>query len=98
MARGINSLITGVNNGELQVEDLSDGLLENAFQIHPPKPLDLLVRTSGETRLSDFLLWQSSETVLCFTDVLWPAFTYWHLLGAIFSYQSNYLTLSKVLP
>lgn len=84
----------------------------------PAQPLDLLVRTSGETRLSDFLLWQvgtflnasqsnkinidpfiylqSSESVLCFADVLWPEFTFWHLLGAIFNYQVNYISLQKM--
>lgn len=96
MARGVNSLISGINKGDLQLDDLSEDLLEDTFQIHPPKHLDLLVRTSGETRLSDFLLWQSSETVLCFTDVLWPDFTYWHLLCAIFQFQTNYLSLSSV--
>ena len=49
--------------------------------------VDLLVRTSGECRLSDFLLWQSSHAVLHFTPVLWPDFSFWHLLQAIVSYQ-----------
>ena len=49
--------------------------------------MDLLVRTSGECRLSDFLLWQSSSAVLHFTPVLWPDFTFMHLLQAIVSYQ-----------
>ncbi|CAL8143243.1 unnamed protein product [Orchesella dallaii] len=96
MMRGVNSLITGVSNGELVQADVSEALLEDAFQIHPPRDLDLLVRTSGELRLSDFLLWQSSETVICFTDVLWPDFTYWHLLAAVFQYQINCLSLSKM--
>lgn len=96
MARGVSSLITGVKSGDLDLDDLSEELLEETFQIHSPRHLDLLVRTSGETRLSDFLLWQSSETVLCFTDVLWPDFSYWHLLGAIFEYQINFLSLAKV--
>lgn len=49
--------------------------------------VDLLVRTSGECRLSDFLLWQSSHAVLHFTPVLWPDFSFLHLLQAIVSYQ-----------
>ena len=49
--------------------------------------VDLLVRTSGECRLSDFLLWQSSHAILHFTPVLWPDFTFRHLLQAIVSYQ-----------
>ena len=45
------------------------------------------MRTSGECRLSDFLLWQSSNAILHFTPVLWPDFTFLHLLQAIVSYQ-----------
>lgn len=97
IARGVNSVITGIKKGDLQLEDVSEELLEETFQVHPPRQLDLLVRTSGEHRLSDFLLWQGSETVLCFTDVLWPDFTYWHLMGAVFQYQTNYMSLSKVI-
>jgi len=54
---------------------------------------DLLIRTSGETRLSDFLLWQCSHSVLYFTQVLWPDFSLLHLLGAVIFYQRN---VSKV--
>jgi undecaprenyl diphosphate synthase len=46
-------------------------------------PLDLLIRTSGEVRLSNFLLWQSAYAELCFTDVLWPDFTVGHLEAAL---------------
>jgi undecaprenyl diphosphate synthase len=46
-------------------------------------PLDLLIRTSGEVRLSNFLLWQSAYAELIFTDVLWPDFTVAHLEAAL---------------
>jgi undecaprenyl diphosphate synthase len=46
-------------------------------------PLDLLIRTSGEVRLSNFLLWQAAYTEMIFTDVLWPDFTADHLKEAI---------------
>ena len=46
-------------------------------------PLDLLVRTSGEVRLSNFLLWQAAYAELYFTDVLWPDFTADHLREAL---------------
>lgn len=51
--------------------------------------MDLLLRTSGECRLSDFLLWQSSHAILHFTPVLWPDFTFMHLLRAIVDYQRS---------
>ena len=58
---------------------------------------DLLVRTSGESRLSDFLLWQSSYSVTHFTDVLWPDFGLQHLMAAIFHYQSKNYHISEIL-
>jgi len=96
MFRGIRALEEGVLDGQLLTSDLNEDLLEKSFQRMPMLPLDLLVRTSGETRLSDFLLWQSSESVLSFTKVLWPEFTYWHLLGAIFQYQVNHLAMLQI--
>ncbi len=52
-------------------------------------PVGLLIRTSGEQRLSDFLLWQSSYAQLIFLDVLWPDFSFWSLLGALLDYQRH---------
>ncbi len=50
-------------------------------------PVDILIRTSGESRLSDFLLWQSGTAQLQFTDVLWPEFSFWDLLKALVLWQ-----------
>ncbi|MEO6387047.1 MAG: polyprenyl diphosphate synthase [Croceibacterium sp.] len=52
-------------------------------------PLDLLVRTSGEERLSNFLLWQAAYSELWFTDVLWPDFTLAHLEQALDSFAGR---------
>ncbi|CAG7723229.1 unnamed protein product [Allacma fusca] len=96
ITRGIRSIEKGLFDGDISLEDVSEDLLEGSFRILPSQPLDLLVRTSGETRLSDFLLWQSSETVLCFTKVLWPEFTIWHLMAAMFNYQVNYMSIKQL--
>jgi len=93
MTRGMRHMHEGLRAGELLPEDITCELLEESFYLLPSEPLDLLVRTSGETRLSDFLLWQSTETVLCFSNVLWPDFTYWHLLSVIFQYQVDKINL-----
>ena len=58
----------------------------NAFMQGCP-PVDILIRTSGESRLSDFLLWQSGTAQLQFTDVLWPEFSFWDLLKALVLWQ-----------
>ena len=52
-------------------------------------PLDLLIRTSGEVRLSNFLLWQAAYAELWFTDVLWPDFTPEHLAEAMAEFASR---------
>ena len=61
--------------------------LEANLYTAPSPPVDLMIRTSGEKRLSDFLLWQADNAVIHFTSVLWPEFSLWHLLAAIFYYQ-----------
>nr|ADE76815.1 unknown [Picea sitchensis] len=55
----------------------------------------LLIRTSGEIRLSNFLLWQSSFTFLYVTPVLWPEFSFWQLVKAILDYQKAYPLLQQ---
>jgi hypothetical protein len=56
-------------------------------------PVDLLIRTSGEQRLSDFMLRQSSHALLIFTGVLWPDFGFLDLISAIIHYQKKHTTL-----
>ena len=57
--------------------------------LYEKKEVDLLIRTSGETRLSDFMLWQSAFAVTYFTEVLWPDFTVLNLLAGIFYFQRH---------
>ncbi|QKG71209.1 polyprenyl diphosphate synthase [Erythrobacter mangrovi] len=64
--------------GEITVESLAANLFSA-----PLPPLDLLIRTSGEVRLSNFLLWQAAYAEMIFTDVLWPDFTPDHLKQAL---------------
>ena len=57
-------------------------------------PVDVLLRTSGETRLSDFLLWLAGQAQLVFRDVLWPSFSFWHFAACG---QLNQLVLPRYL-
>ena len=59
-----------------------ESIAANLFTADLP-PLDLLIRTSGEVRLSNFLLWQAAYAEMLFTDVLWPDFTPAHLMDAL---------------
>ena len=80
-----------VLNGELSIEDIDEETFErNLYTSHLPKQdLDLIIRTSGEERLSGFLLYQSAYSELCFIDVYWPEFRRIDLLRAIRTYQSR---------
>lgn len=82
----IQKILAGVNSGGLSVSDIDDELVRKCLyrSLHP---VDMIVRTSGETRLSDFLLWQCSDAVLYFTDVLWPEFDKWEMIKSVMYYQ-----------
>ncbi len=73
-----------------EIEDISDFNVFSQFLYTKdiPDP-DLLIRTSGEFRISNFLLWQIAYTELYFTDILWPDFTRKHFYKAIYSYQKR---------
>uniref|UniRef100_A0A8C4T1J6 ditrans,polycis-polyprenyl diphosphate synthase [(2E,6E)-farnesyldiphosphate specific] n=1 Tax=Erpetoichthys calabaricus TaxID=27687 RepID=A0A8C4T1J6_ERPCA len=75
--------------------DISEFLLEKClYTSNSPDP-ELLIRTSGEVRLSDFLLWQTSYSCLVFQSVLWPEYSFWNLCEAILQYQLNHYTLQR---
>ncbi|MDH3974818.1 MAG: isoprenyl transferase [Deltaproteobacteria bacterium] len=78
-----------VKTGDLAPQHITENLFtENLLTAGIPDP-DLLIRTSGEMRLSNFLLWQSAYTELYFSDTLWPDFGEADLLLAIKDYQSR---------
>lgn len=78
-----------VKNGELKIEKINEKLFEKyLYTAHMPKQdADLIIRTSGEERLSGFLSWQSAYSELCFVDVNWPDFRRIDLLRAVRTYQ-----------
>lgn len=85
----------GVEQGLLDPSDVSESLLDKClYTNHSPHP-DILIRTSGEVRLSDFLLWQTSHSCLVFQPVLWPEYTFWNLCEAILQFQMNHSMLQK---
>jgi undecaprenyl diphosphate synthase len=60
--------------GRIAIEAIDEKAIDNALETHDLPPLDLLIRTSGEQRLSNFLLWQAAYAELLFVDTLWPDF------------------------
>jgi undecaprenyl diphosphate synthase len=83
----VQRIAQAVQRGELHPEAITPALFGNfLYTVGLPDP-DLLVRTGGEQRLSNFLLWQTSYTELYFTEVLWPDFRGDDLLRSIIDYQ-----------
>ncbi|HON77692.1 MAG TPA: polyprenyl diphosphate synthase [Spirochaetota bacterium] len=82
---GVNSWIHKRKDGEL----LTEKKLQKQFYVPELPDVDLLIRTSGEYRISNFMLWQLAYAELVFFDVLWPDFTSQHLYRAICEYQKR---------
>ncbi|MEO1431101.1 MAG: isoprenyl transferase [Cyanobacteria bacterium J06632_19] len=85
-----------VEKGEINPEQINEDLInKNLYTADIPAP-DLLIRTSGEKRLSNFLLWQMAYSEMYFTDVLWPDFDRDAFHQAILSYQNRERRFGKV--
>jgi undecaprenyl diphosphate synthase len=83
----VNKLFKEIAEGKLRPEDIKEEVIsEHLFTGQIPDP-DLLIRTSGEIRVSNFMLWQLAYTEFWFTDVYWPDFTREHFLQAVEEFQ-----------
>jgi undecaprenyl diphosphate synthase len=85
----VNQVIRSVTANEDVAKVLSESEFDRCLYTEGRTPPDLLIRTSGEYRISNFLLWQMAYTELHFTETLWPDFTKNDLLKAIREYQSR---------
>jgi len=96
MTEAMKKMVEGHACSDIDLSDVNVQLLSQClYTTDSPFP-DLCIRTSGERRLSDFLLLQMAYSYLYFTDVLWPNFTAWHLLAAVFHYQRAYPHLQRI--
>ncbi|XP_010294882.1 PREDICTED: dehydrodolichyl diphosphate synthase isoform X3 [Phaethon lepturus] len=95
ISNAVREMAWGVEQGLLEPSDVSESLLDKCLYTNNSPDPDLLIRTSGEVRLSDFLLWQTSHSCLVFQSVLWPEYTFWNLCEAILRFQMNYNALQK---
>ncbi|MGS0748431.1 polyprenyl diphosphate synthase [Halpernia sp. GG3] len=87
MLKAVKEISQKVKDGKLKVEDITEECFENHLYTKNFPPVDLLIRTSGEVRISNFLLWQIAYAELQFLDVLWPDFTKEHFFQCILDYQ-----------
>lgn len=85
----VRKIATQVREGSLAIEDIDFPVLESCLSTHDLPEPDLLIRTSGELRISNFLLYQIAYTELHYTRVLWPDFKEEDLLTAIIDFQKR---------
>ena len=78
-----------VKNNIISIDTLDESIINEHLYTHNLPDVDLMIRTSGEHRISNFLLWQIAYAEFYFTDVLWPDFKEDDLYEAIISYQKR---------
>jgi undecaprenyl diphosphate synthase len=94
----VRKIAQAVEEGRLSASDVNEEIFsEQLYTAGLPAP-DLLIRTSGEMRLSNFLLWQLAYSELYVTDVLWPDFRRQHLEDALIAYQARDRRFGRVAP
>jgi undecaprenyl diphosphate synthase len=87
--RAVQAIVHDVENKRISPDHISEALIAEYLDTAPWGDPDLLIRTSGELRVSNFLLWQISYAEIFPVNVFWPDFTPHHLLEALFSYQKR---------
>ena len=85
----IKEISDKVKNNIISSENIDESIINEHLYTQNLPNVDLLIRTSGEQRISNFLLWQIAYAELYFTKVLWPDFTQQHLCDAIIEYQNR---------
>ncbi|UKB83608.1 isoprenyl transferase [Chryseobacterium sp. MEBOG06] len=85
----VKNISSDVKEGKIELENINEQLFENYLYTKDFPPVDLLIRTSGETRISNFLLWQIAYAELQFLNVLWPDFTKDIFFQCIVDYQNK---------
>ena len=85
----VKNIATKVKNNIISIDSIDESILNKHLYTHNLPDVDLVIRTSGEHRISNFLLWQIAYAEFYFIDVLWPDFSEEHLYEAIISYQKR---------
>lgn len=92
----VKELCKKVKNGDIDENDIDEKLFEQHLYTKEIPPVDLLIRTSGEVRVSNFLLWQIAYAEMQFIDVLWPDFTKETFFQCILDYQTKERRFGKI--
>ncbi len=89
IVNAIRNISKKVVNNEIEIEKIDNKIINNHLYTFNLPDVDLMIRTSGEQRISNFLLWQMAYAEFYFTEVLWPDFRQEHLYDAILDYQNR---------
>jgi undecaprenyl diphosphate synthase len=89
IVRAVKNISDKVKNNIISIDTIDDSIINEHLYTQNLPEVDLLIRTSGEHRISNFLLWQIAYAELYFTDILWPDFKEEDLYEAILSYQKR---------
>ena len=89
LKNAVKQISIKVKNNIISPDKIDDTIINNHLYTHDLPDVDLLIRTSGEHRISNFLLWQIAYAELYFIDVFWPDFNEEHLIAAIKNYQNR---------
>jgi undecaprenyl diphosphate synthase len=96
MVSAVQAIAKKVKNGDLKLDEINETIFSNMLSTSDMPNPDLLIRTSGEYRLSNFLLWQCAYSEILMTKTFWPAFREDALIEAILEYQSRERRFGKV--
>ncbi|MGH1336357.1 MAG: isoprenyl transferase [Aureispira sp.] len=89
IVEAVKQIAQQTKEGNLAVEDINEDIIKSALSTKDVPDPELMIRTSGETRISNFLLWQLAYAELFFTPVLWPDFRKQHFYQAILNFQNR---------
>lgn len=92
----VKDIAARVQDGEISKDAITEELISRSLYTKSMPDPDLMIRTSGETRISNFLLWQIAYSELVFTNTLWPDFTREELIRIIIEYQGRERRFGKV--
>lgn len=89
ITNAVNNIFIDMKNNKLDCDEITEDIIKNYLSTKSIPDPDLVIRTSGEQRLSNFLLWELAYAELYFTDVYWPDFNEKELQKALYTYQNR---------
>ena len=96
MLNAIKNIAHLYKENEISLDEITEDLVDKKLYTYDMPMVDLMIRTSGETRISNFMLWQIAYAELYFTPVLWPDFLHENFYNAILDYQNRERRFGKI--